>query len=72
MTEQKFYKLIDVKYQQYVDWGYDKFDVARETNMVNGTPDTYYKGGSDEKEAILYALDRLDMELTDLYSSIYV
>lgn len=65
MTEKEFFKLIDVKYQQYIDWGYDLFAVKYEEGMIKGTPSDLFDGGEEEKEASLIALQHLWCKLVD-------
>ena len=65
MTEQEFFKLVDVKYQQYIDWGYDLFAVKYEEGMIKGTPSDLFDGGEEEKEAALSALHYLWCKLMD-------
>lgn len=66
MTEKDFYKLVDVKYQQYIDWNYDLDAIMYESNMIKGTPDILFEHGADEKEACLFALDQLENNILDI------
>jgi len=65
MTKQEFSKLVDVKYQRYIDWGYDLFAIKTEEGMINGTPSHLFDGGEEGKEAALCALHHLWCKLMD-------
>jgi len=64
MQQEQYTKLVDAKLQQYVDWGYDKWAIVHEENMIKGTPSSYFAGGADEKQATLHALDLLETKLS--------
>tara|TARA_S200002703_G_C3610970_1_gene187631 strand:+ start:59 stop:439 length:381 start_codon:yes stop_codon:yes gene_type:complete len=49
----------------YKQFNYDLGGVLTEINMVRGTPDSYYEGGRDMKDAALCVLDHMEDKLRD-------
>jgi hypothetical protein len=59
-----FNEMVDVFHAKYVKWyGDDLFSVTHEFNMISGSPDDHFKGGAEEKEARLFALDAMEMRI---------
>ena len=59
-----FNEMVDVFHAQYVKWyGDDLFAVTHEFGMISGSPDDHFKGGAEEKEARLFALDAMEMRI---------
>jgi hypothetical protein len=61
-----FNEMVTVFHAEYVKWyGDDLFAVTYEFGMVSTSPDDHFKGGSEEKEARLFALDAMEMRILD-------
>lgn len=59
-----FNEMVDVFHAEYVKWyGDDLFAVTYEFRMVSTSPDDHFKGGAEEKEARLFALDAMETRI---------